>query len=475
MLPTEFLEQIAKAHGVSSSEMEVLSAAITGEAMSEIAKRLGLRPEAARKRLGEVYKKFQISGAGPGKLAKLQQILVTKFAEYQDGGATPNHFKPIPKEPVPDSNTWLGAGFPALGWCHRRTGVLANLQDMVESGGTQLVLLTGMEGAGKTVLSAQFAAQYADGGIRDFEFVVWRSLNSSPHNLSALIRFLGDDLAVPSNPRDRINVLMSLLREHRCLLIFDGWDVLFQPGELAGTYRRSEEELRDFLDCVVHEQHQSCVMVASSELPMGIAGEVGGSFAEYNVPDLGATEAESILAPMKVLAEGETLRSITDQYRGNPSMLKIAISTICDVFGGDINAFCSQPTRVFGAIREVMERSLARLSPTEKDLLFHIVTMVPPITLGSLREQTTGGHGPSAYIEVLQSLVRRSLIESDTADDGTPCFKLPPIVQESILLSNPGLQTEFSRAEDSLKLLIEEELGEADDAAPSSAVSLAPA
>ena len=44
MVPTKLLEKIARAHGVSSTEMEVLSAAIAGEAMSAIANRLEMRP-----------------------------------------------------------------------------------------------------------------------------------------------------------------------------------------------------------------------------------------------------------------------------------------------------------------------------------------------------------------------------------------------------------------------------------------------
>ena len=86
MVPDDFLLYITKQHGVSNTELEVLSAALKGEAMSSISNRLGIRPEAARKRLGEVYKKFKIGGAGPGKLAKLQQILVSQYQSYQAGG-----------------------------------------------------------------------------------------------------------------------------------------------------------------------------------------------------------------------------------------------------------------------------------------------------------------------------------------------------------------------------------------------------
>jgi DNA-binding CsgD family transcriptional regulator len=65
LIPQDFLKYIAKEHSVSNTELDVLSAALNGEPMNAIATRLGIRPEAARKRLGEVYKKFHIAGAGP--------------------------------------------------------------------------------------------------------------------------------------------------------------------------------------------------------------------------------------------------------------------------------------------------------------------------------------------------------------------------------------------------------------------------
>ena len=77
MISQELLLRIAKDHGVTTGELEVLEAIIiSGETISDVAIRLKLQPEAVRKRLGEVYRKFGIIGKGPGKLAKLQQLLM---------------------------------------------------------------------------------------------------------------------------------------------------------------------------------------------------------------------------------------------------------------------------------------------------------------------------------------------------------------------------------------------------------------
>jgi DNA-binding CsgD family transcriptional regulator len=83
MVPREFLKTVALRVGISDNELEVMARAIQGEPMTAISKQLGVRKDALQKRLGEVYRKLNISGAGPGKLAKLQQKLLS---EYQADG-----------------------------------------------------------------------------------------------------------------------------------------------------------------------------------------------------------------------------------------------------------------------------------------------------------------------------------------------------------------------------------------------------
>lgn len=83
MIPKKFLQNITKPFGITDGESEVLSRAIQGESLDDIAQELGISRDALQKRLGEVYKKFKILGFGPGKLAKLQQRLVEEYQKYR--------------------------------------------------------------------------------------------------------------------------------------------------------------------------------------------------------------------------------------------------------------------------------------------------------------------------------------------------------------------------------------------------------
>jgi DNA-binding CsgD family transcriptional regulator len=75
MLTEEFLKDLSKQHYLSDSEADVLSRTLKDMSIDAIAADLSITQNAVRKRLGEVYDKLGVSGRGPGKLAKLQQIL----------------------------------------------------------------------------------------------------------------------------------------------------------------------------------------------------------------------------------------------------------------------------------------------------------------------------------------------------------------------------------------------------------------
>ena len=78
-MPTEeFLKNLFKQRNLSDAEAEVVFRALKDISIEAIALELNISPNAVRKRLGEVYDKFDVFGRGPGKLAKLQQILLSQ-------------------------------------------------------------------------------------------------------------------------------------------------------------------------------------------------------------------------------------------------------------------------------------------------------------------------------------------------------------------------------------------------------------
>lgn len=81
IIPQSFLIRIVSQYNVTPGELEALSAALSGKSITDIAHELDIQANAVRKRLGEVYQKFDIKGKGPGKLVKLQQLLIAAYQE----------------------------------------------------------------------------------------------------------------------------------------------------------------------------------------------------------------------------------------------------------------------------------------------------------------------------------------------------------------------------------------------------------
>lgn len=70
------LKELVLEEKLSESELNVLFLALDGNSTQEIAKKLNIPTEnAVQKRLGKVYAKFRLTGAGPGKLHQLEKII----------------------------------------------------------------------------------------------------------------------------------------------------------------------------------------------------------------------------------------------------------------------------------------------------------------------------------------------------------------------------------------------------------------
>ena len=82
MIPLEFLTDHLRQYEVTPGKLEVIAAVLDGKSLAEIAFNLGIKTNAVRKRLGEVYYKFEIVGKRSGKLIKLQQRLISAYQAH---------------------------------------------------------------------------------------------------------------------------------------------------------------------------------------------------------------------------------------------------------------------------------------------------------------------------------------------------------------------------------------------------------
>ena len=237
---------------------------------------------------------------------------------------------------------------------------------------------------------------------------------------------------------DGIWQLIKCLQHHRCLIVLDEWETVFSPERLNGTYQNGYEDYGELLKQVGKSQHQSCLILTSTEKPKEIAALEGTNLPirSLRLGSLGDNAGEILRD--KGLAETKQYSNLIDAYSGNPLALKIIATTIQDVFGGSISRFLSGGL-FLGDFSDRISTQLNRLTPLEKQILSQLASESQPISAEQLRLKIPEC-SDAEFIQGLESLVRRSLIEIDTQNNETLC-KL-----EIVLINFFKLNPDFARS-----------------------------
>jgi len=422
VIQEDLLKTLADEKQVSDGEFQVLSLAMKGESTPTIAAKVEISEDLVRKRLSDIYKKFDIPGRGPVKLAKLQQ-----------------HLLALSRGQLPDSSSLDIEGEPRRDWgeapdvsiFYGRSEQLDTLAGWVLNDHCRLVAICGMGGIGKTTLAIKLAKQIQD----QFDGVIWRSLRDAPparELLADLIKFFAPGVSPPYETDDRISRLMDALKAKRCLIVLDSAQAILKSGDLAGHYSDSYQDYGNFIKRVATESHQSCLVITSLEQIDDIA-LLQGETMPVRVMELRELDEEQAweIFRAKGLSEPEQWVELTNLYRGNPLALKIVATTIKELFGGNVSEFLKQKTFVFGNIRDLLEFQFERLYKFEKEILYWLAIERQPVTFFTLQEDIELSEHQDELLEALESLGRRNLIEKMT-ETGSARFSLQPMVLEYV-------------------------------------------
>ncbi len=394
MIPQNFLKAIAIQHRLSNAEQEVLSLAMQGESVSTMAQSLHISGDAVRKRLSEVYQKFHIEGKGPVKLAKLQQYLIKQYqkqanlsefvADTYNLSLKPSHNGE--KAQVRNSIDWNGA--PDVSVFYDRTQELATLNDWVVNHGCRLVALLGMGGIGKTALGVKLAKQIQE----QFDYLIWRSLSAAPSLdklLADLIQTLQTQEIRQLQPLNaQISQLIAHFQSYRCLIVLDGVESILRQGKLVGTYSQGYENYAQLFRHLGEEPSKSCVLLTSREQLREISLLEGATSPVRSLKLEGLGDNARSLLKEKGLSGEQNWDTLITSYRGNPLMLKLAATTVQEVFDGDVSEFLSTalfPDRVTDFVREMLNR----LCELESRIVFLIAKQEEPMRLKELLANLT--------------------------------------------------------------------------------------
>ncbi len=310
----------------------------------------------------------------------------------------------------------------------------ARLKRWIEEDHCRMVAVLGMGGVGKTAVAAKVAMQMKE----SFEYIFWRSLQNAPPLelfLKQSISFVSEQhhLDLPGEIDDQISLLIQYLRDHHCLLILDNFESVLQSGQRAGSFREGYAAYGRLLQRAGEVQHQSCLLLTSREKPKEVALLEGKSSPVRCLPlsGLRPEAGQYMLQDKSLVGSDEHWLALVERYSGNPLALKVVSQSISEVFEGNIASFLQQEAIAFGDINDVLDQQFQRLSALEQELLYWLAIEREPASLDALRENLVYPVSRGAQLEALDSLRRRSLIETR----GLTEFTLQPVIMEYVTMS----------------------------------------
>jgi NB-ARC domain len=335
---------------------------------------------------------------------------------------------------------------------------LSQIQKWIVEENCRLIVLLGMGGIGKTAFSAKLVEQIKD----KFEYVVWRSLRFSlaPEIFcNQLIQILSphSEEKTTESLDSSISRLRYCLHSSRCLIVLDNFDSILS-NEYVGVaethpnvpevsysktqtypspyllpqiqYRQGYEGYGEIIRQIGDSLHHSCLILTSREKPQGISALEGKRLPVrcLKLTGLTDTEIKKILRSKGILDfQEEENKLLREWYGGNPLFIKLAATTIQELFDGNIHEFIEQGTIAFGDIRAILDQQFNRLSSLEKLLLYWLALNQDLLSLSKLQKDVVPRVSQRLILEAIELLQRRSLLEKEG-----PKFSHIPVLTEYI-------------------------------------------
>ncbi len=320
---------------------------------------------------------------------------------------------------------------PEITAFYGRTDELNTLKSWLIQDYSRIITLE--SGIGKTTLAIKLIKQIET----KFEYIVYRSLQYSPIIDSFLTDLLPSFVSRPLLPNtlDRqVDLLLKFLRKHRCLIIIDDLQMIFQAGEFAGQYQSGFEGYNLLFKQIAELSHASSLLLIASEQPEDAIATRHKSTRCLKLT--GLQESAKQILKDKELSDEEIWDTLIEKYQGHPLWLEMTAATIQELFAGRITEFLSYPSLILSnEIGSQLNRVWVRLTESEKQIAKYLADQENPVTLMSVLQAMSDNYTPEIILNAIRSLKRRCFLEDTPNCDRASHEKHP-----SLLKINPILK-----------------------------------
>lgn len=288
-----------------------------------------------------------------------------------------------------------------------RENELATVSNWVFKQNTRLIAVLGLWGIGKTTLVKRFI----DLNLEQFEVVIWKSLKF-PKSLDLWLNdLLNTCQKEPKESTDnKIQQLLEVLSNHKCLIVLDDFQNLFAVGQMAGNYQPEYSSYQHFLKLIAEIQHQSHFILISQEKSAEM-NYLNQENSPIQCLELSGFKAIDFLKN-KGLQDGERWLELIQLYEGNPFYLIDIAVLIKDVFDGKVNDFLAENSLVITKkMQSHLKQIFGRCSPLAQQIALELSKVDQPLSREELKNNLD--LSASDLINGLQSLQQRYLIQRE--------------------------------------------------------------
>jgi uncharacterized protein YerC len=309
---------------------------------------------------------------------------------------------------------------PQISKFYNRESELKNLENWLINEHHKLISVLGLKGIGKTTLVKRFVDLNRD----KFEVIIWQSLDF-PDFLDLFIDNLLNLVEIENKNNNNVRQLFELLKQKKCLIIFDDVQNIFVKEELAGQFKLEYREYQNLFRKIVEIEHQSSLILISQEKcdEMHCLDE---ELYAVKCLELSGLNNIEILKNIGLKDENSWL-SLVKLYEGNPTYLQDIAILINDVYDGHVADFLNENNIIISTkIQVIFTEVFERLSSQEKKITIALSKLEKAITRDDLKSNLS--LSDLDFIQGLQSLQKRFLVTK--IKDEKILFILSPVFKE---------------------------------------------